>query len=124
MFADTSLRDLRPVVRARAVEDFEYFANAVLGLGLDERLCAELQTAVAAGRAVRLSAKRPDVVVRALATWLNVLGVSADATGAAVQSEAYLWLFGGHALPTAEPAYRLRAGDTYVQLVPLLKEAA
>lgn len=90
------LLEVRSVARARAVEDFEFFANYVLGLSVPKELCSTVQRAVEQGQDVVLTGVRnPKRLENALGAWLVVTGKKTLSQGEhlTVESETFSWLF-------------------------------
>lgn len=82
---------VRQSARARAVEDFDFFTNGVMGLRVPHDVCSSVQRAVEQGEQIAISCKRPQEVERALGAWLVVIGKGGVLT--APYSETFEWLF-------------------------------
>lgn len=90
-----ALSEVRSAARARAQEDFEYFANSVLGLRLTQSFCSDVQKRVEAhNEEFILTPARAEA--SALNAWLVVLG-RRDISALDVQGETFCWLFGEYA---------------------------
>ena len=114
-------------LRARALEDFGFFANSVLGASLPDDLCTMVNECVRQRQDVVLTNKRAQTVRSALALWLYELGYDVVGfTSDEVHShETHTWLFGGRGpAPFAEYAVSVRVSETGVLVEWSLEEAA
>lgn len=81
------LDELRSFARARAEEDFEYFANNVLGANYNSEFCSAVQNAVVLGTELHLEDKKRVVVLDA---WKAVIEKRKVRSA---PSETFKWLF-------------------------------
>lgn len=89
------LQEVRSVARARAVEDFAYFAGAVLGVRLPAEHCLHVQRQVELHGVFTVLPEQQKHADAALLAWLTVLGLREGPVR--VQSETFEWLFPEHA---------------------------
>lgn len=88
--SNSTLNDVRRLARAKALEDFEYFSNYVLGVRLDAATCFAAQKAVERGEEVRLPSKSYEAALR---SWLYIVRRQGELCNAH-KTDTFSWLFG------------------------------
>lgn len=92
------LYEVRDVARARALEDFEYFANSVMGVNVARATCDVVQELVLKGRVSSLTQfDLPQHKLRSLQNaamgWMILLHGHADMHERFAPNATYEWLF-------------------------------
>ena len=88
------LVEARSAARARAVEDFEFFACGVLGVRASREVCRVVQAHVEHSTPLALEVTRDARLLQALEQWLVVLGrKSPSGATCGLTSETFTWLF-------------------------------
>lgn len=91
-----TIETLRETTRQGALNDFGFFANHVLSLGLSQSDVESAQLAGMEGVAAALPSRRPNALGSALALWLRVRGnvvVTASDSFDLAEHETLQWLF-------------------------------
>lgn len=92
LLSNTGMSFVRDAVRTSALSSFEFFANTVLAVQLEQSLCLCVQDVFEDRADFLLRTDRPRAVAIAMASWLNAQGVQVLCSIALPQHEILQWL--------------------------------
>lgn len=92
MLSNAMMQGVRTQIAQSALSSFEFFANTVMGAGLDERVCQYVQDVCVDRVDCVVVTETPRRLTEALRTWLEAQGVNVLTTVELPRTEILQWL--------------------------------